>query len=520
MLSRIAPTLLLLAGAAAAQPAPPPPPPAPDVYAAPRPARAPRPVLAADMAPPPQAPTPMPAPRPALAPMAPLPPMPPIAIDQDHLFEMQERAFEMQERAFELQDMKFKFDIDHKFDIEHKIASVNDSLSHLKFNMPFAFAPQQSPAARARMSDDNAYNSGQRALEGRRYTEALEYFNQVAARGGNRADGALYWKAYSLIKLSRADEARAAIAELRKSHPSSRWLDDAKALEVEAGKPVTPESESDEELKLIALNGLMQSDPDRAFPLLESLLKSAQPPRIRRQAVYVLAQSNAPKAQQLLEQVARGQGNPDLQLSAIRYLGEKRRQGGSNPVLAEIYGSSNDHNVKRTILSAFESARDKDRLIQIAKSEQDRDLRLHAIRMLGSIQGTQADLWALFQAESTPEGKQMILESIPSAGNLDKMVEVAKTEKDAKLRRYAINHLSNTRAATTGDALVQIYTNEQDQEVKRAIVNALANQKNVKLLIQCARSEKDNRMQQRILEQLVNMKSPEASEYLMEIIKK
>jgi hypothetical protein len=511
---------LLLAGAAAAQPAPPPPPPAPDVYAAPRPARAPRPVLAGDMAPlPPQAPTPMGAPRPALAPMAPLPPMPPMAMDQDRLFELQEKAFEMQERAFEMQDMKLNFNIDHKFNFDHQIAAVNDSLSHLKFNMPFAYAPQ-SAAARARMSDDNAYNSGQRALEGRRYTEALEYFNQVAARGGNRADGALYWKAYSLIKLSRADEARATIAELRKSHPSSRWLDDAKALEVEAGKPVTPESESDEELKLIALNGLMQSDPDRAFPLLESLLKSAQPPRIRRQAVYVLAQSNAPKAQQLLEQVARGQGNPDLQLSAIRYLGEKRRQGGSNPVLAEIYGSSNDHNVKRTILSAFESARDKDRLIQIAKSEQDRDLRLHAIRMLGSIQGTQADMWALFQAESTPEGKQMILESIPSAGNMDKMVEVAKTEKDAKLRRFAINHLSNTRAATTGDALVQIYTAEQDQEVKRSIVHALASQKNVKQLIQIARSEKDLRMQQRILEQLVNMKSPEASEYLMEIIKK
>src|ERR1044072_3501018 len=264
----------------------------------------------------------------------------------------------------------------------------------------------------------------------------------------------------------------------------------------------------------------MQSPPDRAYPLLENLLKSAQPPKIKRNAVYVLAQSNAPKAQQLLEQVARGQGNPDLQLSAIRYLGEKRRQGGSSPVLAEIYGSSNDHNVKRTILNAFESARDKDRLLAIAKSEQDRDLRLQAVRHLGSIQGTQAELWALFQAESTPEGKQMILESIPSAGNMDKMVEVARTEKDPKLRRYAINHLSNPRAATTGDALVSMYGNEQDQEVKRSLINALANQKNVKQLIQVARTEKDSRMQQRILEQLVNMKSPEASEYLMEIIKK
>ncbi len=448
--------------------------------------------------------------------MPPMPPMPAMAdmLDQD-------RVFELQDKMWEIQD---KFDRKFSIEMDQKMASVHESLADMKFNFkmspPFAYAPQAAIAKARTMSDDRAYESGQRALEGRRYTEALEYFNQVAARAGNRADGALYWKAYSLIKLGRADEARTAIAELRKTYASSRWLDDAKALEVEAGKPVSPESESDEELKLIALNGLMQSDPDRAFPLLEGLLKSAQPPGIRRKAVFVLAQSNSPKAQQLLEQVARGQGNPDLQLSAIRYLGEKRRQGGSNPVLAEIYNSSNDQNIKRAVLNAFENARDKDRLLQIAKSEKQQELRLHAIRMLGSMQGSQADLWALYQAETTPEAKQMILESIPSTGNLDKLLEVAKTERDPKLRRFAIQNLSTPRAATTGDTLATIYASEQEQEVKRAIVDALYSQKNVKALISIARSEKDSRMQQRILERLVNLKSPEANDYLMEIIKK
>src|SRR4051794_16141555 len=449
MISRIVPTLLLLAGAAAAQLPPPPEPPAP--------ARAPRARFAQDAPLPPPAPAPAPvparAPRPAIAaepadvPMPPMPPMPAIAMDQDRLFELQEKAWEMQD--------KFHFD-DMKFEIEHKLAMASERMGNMKFD--FAFAPQAAIAGKGRtVSDDRAYESGQRALEGRRYTEALEYFNQVATRAGNRADGALYWKAYSLIKLGRADEARAAIAELRKTYASSRWLDDAKALEVEAGKPVSPESESDEELKLIALNGLMQSDPDRAFPLLDTLLKSAQPPRIKRNAVHVLAQSSSPKAQQLLEQVAKGQGNPDLQLTAIRYLGEKRRQGGSNPILSEIYASSNDQNVKRAVLQAFENARDKDRLLQIAKTERAEDLRLTAIRLLGNMQGTQADMWALYQAETSPEIKQRILESIPSTGNLDRPVEVARPEKEPKLRRFATNQLSPPRAATTGDTLAAMY---------------------------------------------------------------
>jgi hypothetical protein len=511
MISRIVPTLLVAAGAAAAQIAPPAPVPAPAPAARPAPVVAPAPPVA-----------PAAVPMPAMPAMPDMPPMPAVAaMDQDRLFELQDKAWEAQVKAMELRD-KFQFDdMKFKVDLDHQIAMAADKVANLNFN--FAFAPQATIAmgkGRTFSDDNRAYDAGQRALEGRRYTEALEYFNQVAGRKGDRADGALYWKAYTLVKLGRADEARATLADLRKSYASSRWLDDARALEVEAGKPVSPESESDEELKLLALNGLMQSDPDRAFPLLETLLKSAQPPRIKRNAVYVLAQSNSPKAQQLLEGVAKGQGNPDLQLVAIRYLGEKRRQGGSNPVLAEIYASSNDVNVKRAILQGFESARDKDRLLNIAKTEKNDDLRLHAIRLLGGMKEAQADMWSLYQSEQSPEIKQRILESIPSNGNLDKLLEVAKAEKDAKLRRFAINNLSTTRAANTGDQLAAMYAGEQDQGVKRAIVSALASQKNVKQLVQCARGEKDNGMQRMILEHLVSMKSPEANEYLMEIIKK
>ena len=39
-------------------------------------------------------------------------------------------------------------------------------------------------------------------------------------------------------------------------------------------------------------------------------------------------------------------------------------------------------------------------------------------------------------------------------------------------------------------------------------------------MIQIARSEKDPKMRQRIVERLVNMKSPEATDYLLEILNK
>jgi tetratricopeptide (TPR) repeat protein len=503
-LSRILPLALLAAGAAAAQIAPPAPPATPP--------------------PPPPAESTAPA-------VAPTPPPPP-----EFDFRFDDRMLELRDQMQDLRDnMHFDFNVDVQEQVQMARDMARDAAANVRFNLPlFAQTPMPAAApmapmpgmgpmpARARnMSPDRAYDAGQRSLEARRYGDALEEFNQVVARGGNRADGALYWKAYALIKLGRADEARAAIAELRKTYASSRWLDDAKVLEVEAGKPVSPESESDEDLKLIALNGLMQSDPDRALPLVDSLLKGAQPPTIKRKALFVLAQSNTTKGTQLLEQVARGQGNPDLQVAAIRYLGDRRRQGtGANPVLAEIYGSTTDANVKRAILSAYESSRDKDHLLQIAKTERDADLRMAAIRELSSMQGARDDVWALYSSETDPNIKQQILSSMPSTNNTDKFLEIARTEKDAKLRRFAILNLASTRAAATGDGLAAIYATEQDPNVKRAIVDALGSQKNVKAMIGIARGEKDRRMQQQILERLVSMKSPEANDYLMEIIKK
>ena len=49
----------------------------------------------------------------------------------------------------------------------------------------------------------------------------------------SRNDGVFYWKAYALNKLGKRDEAQAALAEIPKQFPQSRWINDAKALQVE-----------------------------------------------------------------------------------------------------------------------------------------------------------------------------------------------------------------------------------------------------------------------------------------------
>src|SRR5262249_25920224 len=184
-------------------------------------------------------------------------------------------------------------------------------------------APQQTikgPAYRG--SEDSLYQRGTSALDGRRWEDAVGFFNEAALKEGPRSDGALYWKAYALSRLGRSSEAEATLTELQTKHAGSHWMDDAKALALQikqqAGRPGSPETESDDEMKILAINGLMQSDPERGYPLLEGILKGSSSPKVKRNALYVLAQSSSPKAQALLEQIARGSANPDLQVMAIR----------------------------------------------------------------------------------------------------------------------------------------------------------------------------------------------------------
>src|SRR6516165_4833842 len=200
--------------------------------------------------------------------------------------------------------------------------------------LSMGFQPQQESR------DDADYQNGRRALDAGQWDRAIAAFDASISHTGANADGAMYWKAYAQNRAGRRTEALATIAALRKAHPSSRWLNDAQELEVEirakSGTPVSPATEGDEDLKIIAINSLMQSDPEQAFPILEKLLNSNNSVKVKEKALFVLTQSSSPKAQKLLGDIARNSSNPELQMKALRYIGMMGNEG-SRKELASIY---------------------------------------------------------------------------------------------------------------------------------------------------------------------------------------
>jgi HEAT repeat protein len=155
-------------------------------------------------------------------------------------------------------------------------------------------------------------------------------------------------------------------------------------------------------------------------------------------------------------------------------------------------------------------------LLQLAKAEKNAELRMDIIRRVAS-SGDQTDVYQFYQAETDPALKAELLRMMN--GRSDHLIEIARGEKDAKLRRIAVQSLASVHSQPATDALVAMYASETDPQVKRSIVNALYGQKNVTALVQLGRKETDPELKREIVRELVNMKSPEATQFLEEILK-
>jgi tetratricopeptide (TPR) repeat protein len=240
---------------------------------------------------------------------------------------------------------------------------------------------------------DAIYEQARDAIENAQFDLAIQDLDRVLADSAKeRADAALYWKAYSQNRIGESKEALKALNELTKEFSKSTWAKDAKALALEiqqaAGQPVSAELQNDEELKLLALRGIMQSDPEKAVPIIEKMLDGNASPRVRDRALFVLAQSRAPKAHDIVIKTARNNANPDLQRSAIRYLG--MMGGDDREALIGIYRSATDAAVKRQIINALFSQRNAKALVDLARAEKDPALKRDIVQKLSVMRAPEA----------------------------------------------------------------------------------------------------------------------------------
>src|ERR1700689_2154369 len=216
--------------------------------------------------------------------------------------------------------------------------------------------PLSDDNAAAQAKEDTLYSEGTRAINDAHWAQAEQIFRNLASQHGSRAEAALYWEAYAENKQGNASRALEICAELRHGFPQGNWVKECSALEIEIhGKsddPMPPQAEQDEELRLLALNSLMQQDEAHAIPIIQQILNSDKSEKLKDRALFVLAQDQSPQSQARLRQGAVGQSNPSLHRKAIEMLAVTRAKQAAE-TLASIYRQTANKEIKAAILHTY-----------------------------------------------------------------------------------------------------------------------------------------------------------------------
>ena len=361
-----------------------------------------------------------------------------------------------------------------------------------------------------------AYREGQRALEKENWEAASRAFAKIASGKSSETDAAMYWKAYADWKLQRKKDAVEGLRRLLSSYPQSAWADDAKALELEIQgvKSSRAADVADEELKLYALDGLMQVDPDKAVPVLEKLLASDASPRIQERALFVLSQSGSPKAREILLRVARTGQPVELRRKAIQTLGIA---GDVDGLAAIAKDPSAGPEVREAVVEAYIISGRSEQLAAIARSDPDPRVRLKAIQALGAVGGEES-LRQLYASEKDPDLKGKILESLGVAGDAEFLGKAARETSDPRIRRKAIEGLAITNGPETSKALREMYVQFTDPADKKKVLEGFMIHGDAKTLVELFRAEKDPAMKKAILQQLSVMNDSAATQVILDIL--
>ncbi|NIN11485.1 MAG: hypothetical protein GTN62_08265 [Gemmatimonadales bacterium] len=287
----------------------------------------------------------------------------------------------------------------------------------------------------------------------------------------------------------------------------------------------------DMELRVAALNALLQMDAERAMPLLRQVLdrRDRCSARLRRKAVFVVAQQHSDETVDLLLRVARTDPESDVRRQAIFWLSQV---SGEEAVAAldSILLQSEDRAVQERAIFALaqhESPRAdgilRDFVERVAAPE---ELREKAIFWLGN-RGSSEDqeylreLYGRLESERLKEKIIFSASQSAAVGGTDWLLDLARNPNEsAGLRKKAIFWAAQREEFMVA-GLRAVYDDMAEPELKKQVIFALSQRHEseaVDELMQIARTESDPDLRRRAIFWLGQSKDPRVTDFLLEII--
>ncbi len=425
---------------------------------------------------------------------------------------------------------------------------------------------------------DSLYRLGREALNRNQYRRAAELFAELSKRhprSGYAAD-ALYWEAFARYRVGGSDDLRAALARLddqKRRYPKAATAGDADALatrirgelarqgdagaaqdvvrvatEATAASPGAsssasatsssssdrspkgdPDCDDDGDVKLAALNAVLQMDADRAMPLLTRVLARRDPGSVclRRKAIWLVAQKRTDSTETVLLNSLRNDPDHEVREQAVFWLSQVPGPRAA-AALDSIVRFSKDEQIQDRAVFALSQQDDPKASDALRALAERRDapvsIREKAIFWLGqSKSGGPAYLRTLFPRLENDALKEKAIFAIAQSKRPEDqrwLIDMAKDGRTSiELRKQAIFWASQSGADAAD--LDGLYRGLADRELKEQVIFALAQTKDpaaVDKLIAIAKNDSDKELRKRALFWLGQSRDPRVANVLEQML--
>lgn len=220
----------------------------------------------------------------------------------------------------------------------------------------------------------------------------------------------------------------------------------------------------DGEVRQQAVFWLGQSGGEHATAALDSILRSSTDPEVQEKAIFALSQQGSTKAMQSLRDFAMKKSAPsELRQNAIFWIGQSK---GSENVgwLKSIYQTVDDEELKDKIIFSVSQGGGREAkqwLVDVAGNQgEEIEIRKKALFWLGQSGGSSLpELFGLYDRFTDREMRDQLIfvySQRHEKAAVDKLVSIAKTEKDRELRKKALFWLSQSKDPRIVEVLEEI----------------------------------------------------------------
>lgn len=417
---------------------------------------------------------------------------------------------------------------------------------------------------------DSLYREARSALQRNDFVRAARLFHQVRERypRSEYAPVAYYWEAFALYRSGGDDKLKQGRDVLRLQR--ERFPDaynkggDSKELEVricgvlanhgdadcaqvisaQANSSVTSSTSSvtsssssqgrcedeDDDMRIAALNALLQMDADRAVPILRRVLARRDPCSevLRRKAVFLVSQKQTAETEDILLGAARNDPDDEVRQQAVFWLSQVGTERAV-AALDSILRTSTDRELQGKAIFALSQV-GKGRAgaalrAYVERTDAPDELREQAIFWLG--QNNDPDnaryLQGLYGKLNNNELKQKVIFSLSQMNTEDNarfIMNIALDEsEDIEMRKQALFWAGQQGGSITD--LVALYGRMTNPEMKEQLIFVYSQRQEkaaVDKLVEIARGDSDREMRKKALFWLSQSNDPRVAEILQQII--